>query len=170
MGFRRLDVIPTAVALVRSTPTSWSPRPVQEPLAGRAAGRLRDRPAGPRRGPHAGQDSFNSYPLDRLALVGASAAMDDEAWFETTRRRSPAARPLAAGTAPSASRCCRPPPTSCFARHPAATPPAGRRAAERSIIVRHFKAARIDHRSCASRWAPTPSACSWSRRCLQSLG
>ncbi len=40
------------------------------------------------------KDSFNSYPLDRLALVGATAAIEDEAWFEeacgkviTTRSR-----------------------------------------------------------------------------------
>lgn len=31
------------------------------------------------------KDSFNSYPLDRLAQAGATAAMDDEAWFEQSR-------------------------------------------------------------------------------------
>jgi histidinol-phosphate aminotransferase len=31
------------------------------------------------------KDSFNSYPLDRLALVGAAAALDDVAHFEATR-------------------------------------------------------------------------------------
>ena len=29
------------------------------------------------------KDSFNSYPLDRLAQVAATAASKDEAWFET---------------------------------------------------------------------------------------
>lgn len=33
------------------------------------------------------KDSFNSYPLDRLAEAGAAAAIDDEAWFEETRAR-----------------------------------------------------------------------------------
>ena len=33
------------------------------------------------------KDSFNSYPLDRLAIAGGVAAMDDVAWFERTRDR-----------------------------------------------------------------------------------
>jgi len=33
------------------------------------------------------KDSFNSYPLDALALAGAAAAVDDEAWFQETRER-----------------------------------------------------------------------------------
>lgn len=33
------------------------------------------------------KDSFNSYPLDRLALVAAQAAIDDKAYFEETRHR-----------------------------------------------------------------------------------
>jgi histidinol-phosphate aminotransferase len=92
------------------------------------------------------KDSFNSYPLDRLAIVGASAAMDDESYFEQTRRHVIASRDaLSAGLAalgfsvlPSAA-------NFVFARH------ASRDAAElaialreRSIIVRHFKAARIE--------------------------
>ncbi|HER19704.1 MAG TPA: histidinol-phosphate transaminase, partial [Chromatiales bacterium] len=32
------------------------------------------------------KDSFNSYPLDRLAIAGAVAAFWDEAWFLQTRR------------------------------------------------------------------------------------
>lgn len=31
------------------------------------------------------KDSFNSYPLDRLALAGAVAAYEDSAYFEATR-------------------------------------------------------------------------------------
>ncbi|ANK87653.1 MULTISPECIES: histidinol-phosphate transaminase [unclassified Rhizobium] len=38
------------------------------------------------------KDSFNSYPLDRLAQVGATAAIKDEAWFETCRRKIIASR------------------------------------------------------------------------------
>jgi histidinol-phosphate aminotransferase len=33
------------------------------------------------------KDSFNSYPLDRLAQAGAVAAIEDEAWFQQTRSR-----------------------------------------------------------------------------------
>lgn len=38
------------------------------------------------------KDSFNSYPLDRLATAGAIAAMDDAAYFERTRRQVIATR------------------------------------------------------------------------------
>jgi histidinol-phosphate aminotransferase len=31
--------------------------------------------------------SFNSYPLDRLALAGAEAAFEDDAWFQENRNR-----------------------------------------------------------------------------------
>lgn len=33
------------------------------------------------------RDSFNSYPLDRLALAGAEAAWRDRGWFDQTRAR-----------------------------------------------------------------------------------
>src|SRR5215475_153160 len=33
------------------------------------------------------KDSFNSYPLDCLAIAGAVAALDDDAWFADTRAR-----------------------------------------------------------------------------------
>ncbi len=33
------------------------------------------------------KDSFNSYPLDRLALAGAAASFADRDWFEQTRRK-----------------------------------------------------------------------------------
>jgi histidinol-phosphate aminotransferase len=33
------------------------------------------------------KDSFNSYPLDRLAIAGAVAAIEDDAWFQETRQR-----------------------------------------------------------------------------------
>ena len=34
------------------------------------------------------KNSFNSYPLDRLALAGAKAAYEDEAWFRHPIRAS----------------------------------------------------------------------------------
>ncbi len=87
------------------------------------------------------KDSFNSYPLDRLALVGASAAMDDEAHFEATRRQVIASREaltaelgaLGFEVLPSAA-------NFVFARHPGHDA-AGLAAAlrERSIIVRRLQ-------------------------------
>lgn len=38
------------------------------------------------------KDSFNSYPLDRLAIAGAVAAWKDTAWFEESRNRVIATR------------------------------------------------------------------------------
>ncbi|MBE7210742.1 MAG: histidinol-phosphate transaminase [Gluconacetobacter diazotrophicus] len=91
------------------------------------------------------KDSFNSYPLDRLAEAGAVAAVEDEAWFADTRARIMASRErLAAGlerlgfvVLPSAA-------NFVLARHPghggAALQAALR---ERGVLVRHFTAPRI---------------------------
>ena len=92
------------------------------------------------------KNSFNSYPLDRLAIAGAVAAMEDQAHFDTTRKAVIKSRDtlvadmarLGFETLPSAA-------NFIFARHPqhdAATLAAALR--ERSIIVRHFKQPRID--------------------------
>jgi len=91
------------------------------------------------------KDSFNSYPLDRLAQVAALAAYDDEAWFNTTRAAVMASRDslthalqgLGFEVLPSAA-------NFVFARHPQHD--AGRLASrlkEKEIFVRHFSAARI---------------------------
>ena len=92
------------------------------------------------------KNSFNSYPLDRLAIVGATAAMEDSAYFEQCRLAVIASRDtlttelrrLGFEVLPSAA-------NFIFARHP------GHDAAglakslrERNIIVRHFKLPRID--------------------------
>ncbi|CAG0965262.1 histidinol-phosphate aminotransferase [Rhodocyclaceae bacterium] len=92
------------------------------------------------------KDSFNSYPLDRCAIAGAAAAMEDEAHFETTRRAVMASREklaadlagLGFGVLPSAA-------NFIFVRHPQRD--AGELAQalrERSIIVRHFRQPRIE--------------------------
>ena len=87
------------------------------------------------------KDSFNSYPLDRLAQAGALASLQDHAYFEglcakvvTTRTRLVAAMAeMGFDVLPSAA-------NFIFARHPAHD---GAELAtnlrERSIIVRHFK-------------------------------
>ena len=92
------------------------------------------------------KNSFNSYPLDRLALVGAVAACEDRAYFEQTRQAVMASRAALAGqlrnlgfeVLPSAA-------NFIFARHPGQD--AARLAAalrERSVIVRHFRQPRIE--------------------------
>ena len=92
------------------------------------------------------KDSFNSYPLDRLAIAGAVAAIEDEDHFERTRNavirtRERLATDLASlgfEVLPSAA-------NFVFVRHPARD--AAHLAAElrqRAIIVRHFRQARID--------------------------
>jgi histidinol-phosphate aminotransferase len=87
------------------------------------------------------KDSFNSYPLDRLAQVGAAVSMLDRAHFDQNRHKVMETRALLAEgltklgfqVLPSAA-------NFIFARHPAhdgAQLTAKLR--ERSIIVRHFK-------------------------------
>src|ERR1700712_3743206 len=86
------------------------------------------------------KNSFNSYPLDRIAIAGATAAFNDEAYFETTRQAVIASRirltkhleDLGFDVLPSAA-------NFVFARHPqhdAMTLAAYLRG--ESIIVRHF--------------------------------
>ena len=92
------------------------------------------------------KNSFNSYPLDRLALAGATAAMDDQAYFEKTRDAVVRSRErlteglvrLGFEVLPSAA-------NFVFAKHPArdgAEFAAALR--ERNILVRHFKMLRIN--------------------------
>jgi histidinol-phosphate aminotransferase len=92
------------------------------------------------------KNSFNSYPLGRMAIVGAAAAFADREHFEKTRQAVIASRAqlveemtaLGFEVLPSAA-------NFVFARH------AGHDAAvlaqklrERSIIVRHFRLPRIE--------------------------
>jgi histidinol-phosphate aminotransferase len=92
------------------------------------------------------KDSFNSYPLDRLAIAGATAALEDREWFERTRQavirtRTALARELEAlgfEVLPSAA-------NFVFARHPRHDAEKSALALrQRGIIVRHFKAPRIE--------------------------
>jgi histidinol-phosphate aminotransferase len=92
------------------------------------------------------KNSFNSYPLDRLAIAGAVAAFADRPYFEETRRAIMASRDslvraleeLDFTVLPSAA-------NFVFARHTVRD--AAQIAAElraRHIIVRHFRLPRID--------------------------
>ncbi len=92
------------------------------------------------------KNSFNSYPLDRLAVAGAVAAMDDQAWFDQTRHAVMDTREglvlqledLGFEVLPSQA-------NFVFARHPqrdAAELAAALRA--RAVLVRHFRQPRIE--------------------------
>lgn len=92
------------------------------------------------------KNSFNSYPIDRLAMAGAMAAMEDRDYFEHTRKAVMASRErlgadleaLGFEVLPSSA-------NFIFVRHPkrdGAELAAALR--QRSIIVRHFKQPRID--------------------------
>lgn len=92
------------------------------------------------------KNSFNSYPLDRLAIVGATAALADRDYLEKTRQAVMRSRAEVVGrlerlgfdVLPSAA-------NFIFVRHPqrdAAELAAQLR--QRSVIVRHFRQPRID--------------------------
>lgn len=91
------------------------------------------------------KNSFNSYPLDRLAEAGAIAALQDDAWFKKTRDAVVDTREglvlqledLGFELLPSQA-------NFVFARHPAHD--AAELAAalrERAVLVRHFRHPRI---------------------------
>ncbi len=86
------------------------------------------------------KDSFNSYPLDRLALAGAVAAFEDKQWFEDScsgviRERERVTRELETlgfEVLPSKA-------NFVFARHPGHEGAAiAAKLREQGIIVRHF--------------------------------
>ena len=92
------------------------------------------------------KNSFNSYPLDRLAIIGAVAAMEDSTYFEQCRLAVIATRDtltaelrtLGFEVLPSAA-------NFIFARHPQRdAAELAKSLRERNIIVRHFKLPRID--------------------------
>jgi histidinol-phosphate aminotransferase len=93
------------------------------------------------------KDSFNSYPLDRLAQAAGLAALEDEEWLIHNRAAVMKSRDWLTGALqglgfqvlPSAA-------NFVFARH------ASRQAAEiahslrsQKILVRHFQKPRIEH-------------------------
>jgi histidinol-phosphate aminotransferase len=93
------------------------------------------------------KNSFNSYPLDRLALAGAEASVEDDAYFrdscaEVIRVRQALVAQLQAlgfEVLPSAA-------NFIFVQHPLRSGlELSTRLRERAIIVRHFKLPRIDN-------------------------
>ena len=91
------------------------------------------------------KDSFNSYPLDRIAIAAAVASVQDAGWFAracaavVAEREAMTARLQARGfeVLPSGA-------NFVFARHPGHAGAALQRALrERKVLVRHFSASRI---------------------------
>lgn len=89
--------------------------------------------------------SFNSYPLDRLAIAGATAALADTAHFEATRREVIATREwLAAELQRRRFEVVPSQANFLFAAHPSRDgADLLRQLRERRILVRHFNAPRI---------------------------
>ncbi|QPC85989.1 histidinol-phosphate transaminase [Mesorhizobium sp. NBSH29] len=91
------------------------------------------------------KDSFNSYPLDRLAIAGATAAWEDQEWFERHRDMIVASRERLSGSLRDMGFIVIPSATNfVFARHPQ-WPGADLASALRKheILVRHFPKDRI---------------------------
>lgn len=92
------------------------------------------------------KNSFNSYPLDRLAIAGAVAAFADRDYFERTRQAVIASRVELVAALQSLGFTVLPSAANfIFVRHPqrdAAALAAALR--ERRIIVRHFRLPRIE--------------------------
>jgi histidinol-phosphate aminotransferase len=92
------------------------------------------------------KDSFNSYPLDRLAIAGAVAAFEDREYFDTTRMNIIRTRDkltkdlqvLGFEVLPSQA-------NFVFTRHPGRDgAELSRQLRERGILVRRFDLPRID--------------------------
>jgi histidinol-phosphate aminotransferase len=95
---------------------------------------------------HRVKNSFNSYPIDRLAAAGAAAAILDAAWFEQNRTRIVHSRQSltkgleALGFAVIPSHA-----NFVFAQHPAFEGAGLARALrDQNILVRHFAVPRIE--------------------------
>ena len=93
------------------------------------------------------KNSFNSYPLDRLAIAGATAAIEDEAYFQEKRAQVIKTRDLLAARLEAMGFAVCPSSTNfLFVKHrdrDAATLASALRA--RAILVRHFRQPGIEN-------------------------
>jgi histidinol-phosphate aminotransferase len=92
------------------------------------------------------KDSFNSYPLDCLAIAGAVAAMEDDAWFQEMRERIIANRQsLVHALSGLGFEVLSSMANFVFARHPSQRgADLAARLREHGILVRHFQKPRIE--------------------------
>lgn len=91
------------------------------------------------------KDSFNSYPIDRLALAGALAAWEDAEWFEETRQRVMTDRDRTSKNLQQLGFTALPSSTNfLFVSHRERSAAAiAEDLRSRGILVRHFKQERI---------------------------
>jgi len=91
------------------------------------------------------KDSFNSYPLDRVAQAGAAAAIDDREWFDLTRGKVIEQRERVTGALRQRGFEVLPSQANfIFARHPDHSGEAlAKGLRERAVLVRHFAKPRI---------------------------
>ena len=92
------------------------------------------------------KDSFNSYPMDTLALAGALAAIQDTAYFDDTRKKIMAARDALAQRLAGLGFDVLPSSANfVFARHPSQqAADISQALRDQHILVRHFKLPRIE--------------------------
>lgn len=92
------------------------------------------------------KNSFNSYPIDRLAGAAAAAAMDDRDWFESNRQKVIASRGvMTAGLESLGFEVVPSKANFVFARHPEHDAAViAQKLREAKIIVRHFAKPKID--------------------------
>jgi histidinol-phosphate aminotransferase len=92
------------------------------------------------------KDSFNSYPLDCLAIAGAVAAIKDDAWFQETRQRIMANRQsLVRALAELGFEVLPSMANFVFARHRKHSgADLAARLRQRGVLVRHFQKRRIE--------------------------
>ena len=92
------------------------------------------------------KDSFNSYPMDRLAEAGAVAALSDRAYFEETRRRIMKTRDLLRESLLELGFTVLPSAANFLFASPPGLPAKElcERLRSRGIFVRHFSRPRIE--------------------------
>lgn len=93
------------------------------------------------------KDSFNSYPLDRLSLAGAQAAIEDDAHLQALASKVVTSRQWLSVQLTELGFDCLPSTANfLFVRHPNARAEQLLAALrERRILVRHFRQPRIDN-------------------------
>jgi histidinol-phosphate aminotransferase len=92
------------------------------------------------------KDSFNSYPLDCLAIAGGVAAINDEAWFQETRQRIIVSRATLIRDLSALGFEVLPSQTNfVFARHRSHRgSDLAARLRQQGVLVRHFQKPRIE--------------------------
>lgn len=93
------------------------------------------------------KDSFNSYTVDRLAMVAATAAIDDDAYFKRTTEKIVETRELAISALQQVGFTVLPSKTNfVFATHASVQAETlYKQLKENNILVRHFNAPFIDN-------------------------